>query len=304
MKRLLLKILALGLLNAALYALIVTAVESRHAATNWQKPSHFYTIPKDQQFDMVLLGSSEGWAFSRDGNHHRMENILGMKVFNLSKPGAGLVPAKVYLSYFYKRGNRTKRLVYYLDQWIFYSDKWNEKCYFLDREPIRPGVLPILLENKVHPNVIHYYFSKKLSPRHMFHFEKNVRHRDNRRWTVLPTSILKKTVRSLYPDKLNSANFEHYSRVFHDIVDMAQRHGAEVTVVLPSAMFTVNVTGSKRNRWLELLERTRRERGVRVYDWRAVLRDGRFFVDPHHLNTDGILEIVKRLKRVFDKEES
>ena len=128
MRIFILKVILLGAIISSMIFTISSIPFWRYDFKNGETEANLPIIKSNQHYDIVFLGTSHGRTLSRFGNHDRVEKILSKKIINLSTGGGrGIYSSQIYLDYFFKRGNTTDTIVYFIDPWVFYSNKWNEE---------------------------------------------------------------------------------------------------------------------------------------------------------------------------------
>ncbi|MBF0573877.1 MAG: hypothetical protein HQK69_08985 [Desulfamplus sp.] len=240
-KKFILKFVIFSLLNIAIMAALLLFFSGRNRDIkfkNWETESNLLVTGENEHYDVAILGTSRGRVFSRDSNHLTMENILGKKVVNLSKGGGGgLMPAKIHLSHFYRRGNRADRVIYFIDPWIFFCPINNENnTFFLKDEPFEISILFDLILN-------HFPSQRIISYLQMIAVDdwKNIS-------KYAAPNLDKLTLKAIDPAKLEEARehylglyeydkFEHYSQFINDINKLAKEHNSKIIyIMLPILM--------------------------------------------------------------------
>lgn len=121
---------------AAGIVLLLQASRPAGIPGNWETEANLPLIPDHGRFDAVFLELPKPGFF-------RATRIISLwkkswaKKSRTFRRGAGVVPMELYLSHFYKRGNRAGTVVYFLDPFIFYSRSWNEDHDCIKGEPFR-----------------------------------------------------------------------------------------------------------------------------------------------------------------------
>lgn len=258
---------------------------------NWETESNLLVTGENEHYDIAILGTSRGRVFSRDSNHLTMEKILGKKVVNLSKGGGGgLMPAKVHLAHFYRRGNKADHVIYFVDPWIFFCPINNENnTFFLRDEPFEITILFDLILNRFPSERIISYIQMIAV--------------DN--WKSISTyaapGLDKLTLKAIDPVKLEEARehylslydydkFEHYSKFLYDINKLAKEHNSRITyVMLPILM--KDFPGA------DMVDQTLKsissKEGVGYYNLIDQMHDRQFFYDHMHFNNRGVAHFTK-----------
>ena len=251
---------------------------------NWNTYSSLLPMRDNQKYDLLILGSSHARVFSSFGNHERVENILGVKMLNLSKTASGLLPQKALLEYFYERGNSTSKILYILDPQIFYSAKWNEDNYFLEDEPLYLGFLWCALREGISYEVLTNYVRSKFSFYWLSSRAPVVELYEDTALSRIDKEAVRKRKEFLYSDGLKKEIFEHYARMMKELVLSAQKHNTKIVFIYPPTLLG-DLSGSKEV--ADLVE-SFKDSGVHFYDFSNVLKEHNYYQDHDHLNTSGV----------------
>lgn len=252
-----------------------------------QSESNLLTTGGSEHYGAVLLGTSRGRVLSRDGNHARLEAILGRRVANLSKGGGGgLMPAHLHLSHFYYRGNSADHVVYLVDPWVFFSEINNEENdFFLRDEPFELDILGMLIGEGYPANRIYSYL--QMIP--VTDWEGISRYAapgltDGTLPKIDPASMEK--ARQHYLSKYDRRNFERYAGYVERINDLIARRGAEVTYVMVPILMPDFPGADDVDKLLAGI--AAKTEGVSYYNCISAMHDPRYFYDHMHFNRDGI----------------
>lgn len=297
MRSSLLKVILFLGINAVLMALgllFVHIFEPKFQRTNATTEATYSTIPFNEHFDFVIIGTSRAREFSRSGNDKIVARFTGRKFFNLSKGGGhgGIVPNIMAWKYFSQRGNRTKHLVYFIDSWVFFSSKWNEENYCLEDEPFSFGVLRLAVTSGLSAGSIINYFKSKLKP--SYFLDKPISQETNRKFlTSADSFLISEQNRKSFPDGLNQENFRKYSVIFKAFIQSLQAEGIAVTFVLPPTLL-YNEPGND-----QLVELLKSIEHTEIYDHRHLLEDPKLFYDHPHMNSRGVEKYVRENPEIF-----
>lgn len=299
-------------INAAiLVALVVFAQSERHDLKNWQVEADLPIIPAGQHFDLLMMGTSRGRTLSRYGSHRKVEEVLDMRMLNISKGrGGGLIPQWIFLSYFFDRGNTAPRIVYLLDPFVFFSRQWNEDNLLAEDEPFRLDFFWKLFRSPVSPMVVHNYFASKFSVEGLFFRARSV---DLDTWVFdrmgipslewvalekIDPVLVKKQIDNLFPQGVDEAVFRRYAEVLREIIRTAQAHGAEIVLVIPPTLLGES-PGEQSLR--DLLADCAARYGVRWYDLAQAILEPSLYCDHGHLNLAGVEYFARAyLKPILD----
>ncbi len=275
--------------------IIVKIIEPKLERTNWTTEASFSAIQENRNYDFVIMGTSHAREFSRSGNHQLVSKMTKHLFFNLSKGfgHGGLMPNLMAWKHFTLRGNHTKRVIYFVDPWVFFSKKWNEENYCLEDEPFSPSVLKLALSSGLSAGSIINYLKSKFKPSYLF--ARPISSQPNLKYLQkVDTSLISKQPKANYLDGLKRENFEKYAALFKKFIEDLQSQGISVTLVLPPTLLGIE---PGRNQLVNFLETIN---GVEFYDHSQSISDPHLFYDLHHLNTRGIGEYVKANPELFD----
>jgi hypothetical protein len=301
MKRFLGKLALFVLLNlAAQLALLAVMQKRMRHLENWQTEAVFRTIPRDRHYDLAVMGTSHGKTLSRAGNHRLVEAELGKTFFNLSKGnGTGVLPGRLFLEYFYDRGNRADRLVYFIDAWAMASPKWNEKSFYLADEPVTLDILGRLSRGGISHEVLINYYKTKFSFNGWFNTKPDAESggRDDVIKNYGP-DVVSNYIKTLYMDGFEEKTFERYAQEVARTIELAQTHGTQVIFVLYPTLLGDEPGLPALRRRLALFER---RYGTPFYDFSTAIPELKYYYNAHHLNTSGVRLFVRKfLKPALD----
>ncbi|MBF0229091.1 MAG: hypothetical protein HQK63_05800 [Desulfamplus sp.] len=276
---------------------------------NWETESNLLVTGENEHYDVAILGTSRGRVFSRDSNHLTMESVLGRKVVNLSKGGGGgLMPAKIHLAHFYRRGNRANHVIYFIDPWIFFCPINNENnTFFLKDEPFEIYILFDLILNGFPSQRITSYLQmiavddwKSISK-------------------YAAPNLDKLTLKAIDPVKLEEARehylglyepdkFEHYSKFINDINGLAKKHNSKITyIMLPILMRDFPGAKEVDAKLKKIINKERandinnnetnskigKQESFQYYNLIDEMQDRHFFYDHMHFNNKGVEYFTK-----------
>jgi len=294
MKRFLIKIALLAAINIAIALGIIAFVDARRSFQQWETDSILYVTPRNEAFGFVTLGTSRTRIFSEfKGNYDFATRELGMKYLNLAIPfGGGILPEKMFLKYFFDRGNTAKNVVFFLDPFMMFSDAYNLQHRFVFYEPFRPRFLLELYRNGIPIQRIITYVRSKFG---LYWFQRRAivresdpriaKHRDN------DAEMARKRVESLYPEGMNEKTFQRYAKELTDILDMAQSHDARTIIIFPPTLLGPE-PGAPRVK--TLLDACKTRYAFEMYDYTDAMRDYAYFADHDHLNCNGFQFFAKK----------
>ncbi len=284
------KIILFGSLNFGILAGLLWHFSGQHRDIHLsydESESNLLVLGENKHYPVVLLGTSRGRVFSRDGNHAMVEQILEGKVANLSKGGGGgLMPAEVHLSYFFNRGNTVDHVIYLVDPWVFFSAINNEdNDFFLRDEPFELFIFWKLITDRFPSDRIFSYLQmiavtdwKKISRYAAPGLTEGTLQKINAKKL--------EEARQHYLSKYDLKNFDKYSRKVDAINQLVQKNRARITyVMLPLLM--PDFPGLSEVDKL-LTETASRENGVMYYNCASCVQDKQFYYDHMHFNKKGI----------------
>ena len=302
MKRLLFKLILLASANAAVGLAILQLADARHSFEQWQTDSVLLATPRDTAFDMVILGASRVKLLTRiRSNLDCLQRELRMKVLGMASAfGGGIVPAQMYLSNFYERGNTAGIVLISLPPSILFSRGPNQDHKIVYYEPFRFDFLLKMVRHGFGYRRIITYVRSKFTPAWLLQRPVPLA---NAWRTLTPEDVTPRRIQmridSMYTDGLDEARFKEYAKVFEDILGMARGHGARVVVIFaPTLLGEEPGTPKVRSLLAELGKR----HAFEFYDFTNVLTDPSLYADLDHLNSKGAEQFVTRcLKPVLIK---
>lgn len=284
MKKLITRVAALCAINVALGLFLI--VDMKHYPEPWQTDSVLYTIGGDQSYDFVVLGTSRARIFTEfKSNYYFVHDKLGLKMLNLAVPfGGGILPEKLFLGEFYRKGNTTKNLVIFLDPFMLFSDGLNREHRFVYYEPFQPRFFFDMLVGGIPPQRAFIYARSKLSHAWLTRTPP-IQETDPRGLNDLhlDPAKLAERMNSLYPEGMNKATFNRYSGVFWQILAMAKKQGSRVIVIQPPTLLGEEPGFQMLFKYLI---------GFQDDDfvWKILthqMQDPKYFADHDHLNSLG-----------------
>jgi hypothetical protein len=263
---------------------------------NRDTETHLFSIPKNEVYDFVFLGNSHVAAFSGGDSHATVESILGMKFFSFAKRGAGVFPEKIYLSYFFNQHNKTKYIVYFLDPFVMYSSKFNEK-YPFDTEPYQTSVLLDMLQNGFEWHIVFDYLTANFDPRNHPSPQPSYTCGTNSLMS-LDQNKMQMAMLDLYSDGMDRSHFNRYAADLSDQISLSEQQGARMIFIIPPYLWRYD---PGRKELLGLLQQFEKRYGVAYYDFSNSISDPTMYTDnTNHLNCKGVRYFTERfLKPIF-----
>lgn len=189
--------------------------------TAWTCDSPVRTIPRNKNFQYVVLGSSRAKAF-----HLNIERTLGAQVLNIAKTGAGVVVNAIILDVFFDKGNSTKNLIYFIDPFAFLSPTWNEDYSFANSEALDWDLFQRLIEHRMNRDLILQYVTSKVSWKWLLTGPSEY-HPATTMLTKVDPKAVEGRLKGIYPSGPDPKQFERYSKVLDQMLSKANRLGVE-----------------------------------------------------------------------------
>lgn len=295
--RFLVKAACLAGVNAALGLALLRLHECTVQYAPWDTDSVLFVMPENEDFDLVILGSSHAYLLSRFRAHHEiLERELGMRVLNLAMPtGGGLTPARFFLEYFFDRGNRAKAVVYFLEPFVFFNPGTNEAHKFVYFEPLRLRFLAKLLLNRFDSRQIITYIRSKFS---YTWFAQRPAPLDadyvSLEGKQIDPGVIEQRIESLYMGPLHESHFQRFAPELERILECCRNEASSVLLITPPTLLG-HEPGHERTR--QYLDTLHARFDFAYYDFTNALWDRRYFRNYDHLNTPGVERFVSDLLR-------
>jgi len=278
------------LLNLLLLTGVLLYCSGRHSGLRLpveETESNIFSVRPNSHYDVVLLGTSRGRVFSRDGNHDVMEKLLGKSVANLSKGGGGgIMPAELHLDHFFARGNSADQIIYLIDPWVFFAPINNEDNeFFLRDEPFELRILLHLLKDHYPLRRLSAYL--QMIPDHDWQEISRYKEPGMAFHTLAAINPEKQAeAREYYLKTYKNDDAARYAGYLEKIYRLAQKNGCSLTfIMLPILMD--NFPGADK---VDILLRTfvKSKTDVRYYNLIDTMQDRHFFYDHMHFNRTGL----------------
>ena len=270
-------------LFAPVAVLLVVGFQNQWVSTVAHKTeSNVAIVPKNQAFNQVFLGTSQGRTFSREKNYLTTDSILGENSYlNLCQgSGGGGFPALYSLDYFFDRDNSTKQIVYLISPWVFFSEMCNDKHTLTRREIFKPDFLWTLLTN---PRTSTIEWKNYLYSPLSNDWEKKCTWRH----AMADSSIGKlneevlANARAKMEGHARAGGFEKYKVVIDDLQTLAAENKAELIFVYPPFLMT-DIPGK------DVVDNYVKSKNLKVFDFSEEMQDPIYFYDHIHLNNNGV----------------
>lgn len=287
LKRFFKKISLYFLANLIAVLALLLYIQNKDSELNFkqsQTESALYSTPKNISTDILIMGSSHGRMLTRGICDSIVKSKLGHNIINISKSAAGIIPEYELLRYFYNNNNKCKKILYVIDPFIFYTNKWNEDLYFLTDEPFKFDFLLQILFTDINPDVKYNYIKSK------FLSEWNVHHASQlpdvtNCLSKIDTIAVNKRKKALYID-YSSEKFVHYSQKLNKLIKLAERHRNKIVFIV-----TPNLLGEMKgsNDVADLFRKIEKTNPyIKFYDFSGLIINPELYYDIDHLNAKGI----------------
>lgn len=303
MKKFWIRVLFFVAINAFIALAILLYSQRDCGYNNINSESFLFIIQADRYYDLLMLGASHGRVFSARNNHTAVEHALKKNFLNLSKTASGLLPEKLYLDYFYKKGNKAKQLIYILDPFVFYSDRWNERSYFLEDEPFKIDFFILAVRNALKKEVLLNYFRAKFTPFWVIGRKYQKVEPETEPLVDVDSEAVKKRINILYPAGNDQRSFSIRSRYFEilgSIITQAKQNGTAVTLIFPPTLLGDLPGRDEVKR--QILDVLGKKYVFDFYDFSDVIKEPKYFMDHDHLNRNGVLFFTENFLKPILKD--
>lgn len=275
------------------------------------KSNPFYKIETADQatYDWVILGASHAMTLGFDDVNDWMEGETGLHILNLASPGTGPLYNRFGFEHFLC-DHRTKRLLYVLDSFAFYSPKWNEERFadtkLLRGTPFVPELawsfLGYSIEHGVDPRAALDYVTGFSKINNRERFEQDAWEGEKQFDRVhRPSSVAdRKRIAYLYPDTSDPAVFERYLEEFRTLISVARRGGVQMVVIKMPVPAAFHAKLPDEAAFDETVSQLLAANDVPFADFSLSMDQPRLYFDTDHLNRTGLTEFFNRhLKEIL-----
>ncbi len=295
-------IIQIAIIGFILYDLnVFTKAPPEERLGNWETEANLPLIGKNEEYDVVMLGSSHARIFSRFNNHKRVEKVLDRSVINLSQGSerGGVKNQQIYLKYFYGRGNEAKTLIYFVDPFVFYRKSLDNNVKTYINEPYRTDFRKELELSNTDAAIVDFYVKKDkegILPVVYPELEKDIQ--DTQVATLEAQAVIDR-VNYLYQDAYNKVEFEATFAILLKTLDLAKRNDTRVIVIVPTTLIPEQLGD---NYVYEALREESKKGTFEYYHYAHEITDTTLYYDTDHLNTEGVLYFSEKyLKPILDK---
>jgi len=246
-----------------------------------------------------MIGSSRARMFEVDRNWIISESVLKKKITNLSDFGGGVLNQFNFLDFFYKQGNQTKIVLYFIDPFMLKTDKF-DKVNMLNKEPLMLKFLSSSFKNNFDTKVLlKYIISKRSLPSGWLTLHKSEIY--DKVITDIDTLEAKKRLNYLeYSTK--ESMFSIQSMKVKKIIDLVNHNNTELIFIIMPALIRQEHSYIQ---LVEFLKNRKEEFNIDFYDFSDVMRYPEFFFDYDHFNRQGVDFFLKNyLKPIIDNIQS
>jgi len=299
--------LAIGLI---LYGAVYFGSERLVYRTGDSNPFYKIATTEDRAFDWVILGASHAMPLDFADFNAQMERETGLRILNLATPGTGPLYNRFVLERFFRR-HRTRRVLYVLDSFAFYSTRWNEDRFadakLLRRTPFDPALAWQLARYSLNDGVratavLDYIFGfSKINNRERFESDIWEGETTFDRVARLSAAADAKRIDYLYPDAVpDPAVFSRYLAVLETLIALAGQENAQVVAIktpVPAQFYGKLPNEDAFNDAISDLLATE---NVAFHEFSREMDEPGFYFDTDHLNRAGLTAFFSRyLKAVL-----
>jgi hypothetical protein len=284
MKIFLQKLALFCLLNIGIAIVFFFLVNKIFIKKGWERDTSVFVIPQHQIYDFLIMGASHGKIFSEFHNQETVENILSQKYLNLAQNNAGPVLEKTYLDFFLQKDNHAKKIIYFVDPFVFYSPSFNEKYSMVPYGMADVSFLSTMISNHFSSEVIIRYLKAYLSLK-WFIKQPYLQGLDINTVGQINPEAVRKRKEVLYPDGLNDTQLNEKMAILESLIKEAQANHMVVYLVQPPTLLG-DLPGNDTVK--EKILKLKQKYAVVYVDYSQVLQDPNLYSDHDHLNNAGV----------------
>lgn len=256
----------------------------------WETESVLSTIGENTSYDFLLMGSSHGRLFSRNRNHILVEEAFGKKGATIAGGSSCVIPAEIFLDLFYSKKNSAETILYFIDPWCFYSDKYNSG-YVFEHEQFDLELLIAMIQYRVDPKIIKDYLSRTLRQGQKPYVDKNVQPQTEQ-LEAIDTNVVQMRLLDLYENEIGRKSNPEYRQAFLNSIENAKKHDSEMIFIIPPTLYT--------DPHHDDLKAFLDQHALTYLDMSKSVSNPKFYYDHDHLNVEGVKLFLELLKREIE----
>lgn len=260
--------------------------------------SNLMVLPKNSDFDVLLLGASTSRVLSRSGNHKRLEKELNSKVINLAQGGGQGGPEKnyIYTTYFFKLKNEVKHIVYIIPTPSLFTDYYDNLNMTI--EPFNIDFFKHAMLEGMDKRTLFQYARSKFSVNWR---SKNYSGYNHKKLNEVSQLAIEKNLENFSRyERISPAKYDEKFSYFIKIAKIAKEKGVKLSFVFPPHLMGKDKYIKKIKKSLEILNKTYKHK---VYDFSNSILDPVFFYDHVHLNSRGAEYFTRNFLRSVTQED-
>lgn len=246
-----------------------------------------------QAYDFAILGASHAMPIGFEDYNKRLEEAVGGSIINLSIEGAGVLPNRLMIDYFFSR-HSARTVVFFLDSFAFYSRQWNEDqldTALFKRAPFDLALVDTLLRYPWARGLVAPYVSGFTKMNNQDRFGSDLPDAEvtkfSKTYRPIP-QIDRQRVSYLYPPQIDQAELQRYENEFADLIDFIRSKGGDIIVIKPSTPARYRDALPNESIFDAQIGEVLRAEAVPYYDLSAAVVENQYFYDTDHLNRDGV----------------
>jgi len=274
-------------------------VEKINSQSYAQNESNTFHIKTSANPDIIILGTSHGRQFSRSGLHNKSEEILNNKILNLSQGngGGGNLNQMFWLEYYGLIKNKIvgKKIIYFIDPFIFTSNVFNSNNFIFIREPFSFSLLFTMVKTNQDLKCIFQYLRSKFGMSYIK--QRYSPHNLKNNLCKIDQLSVSKRLKNLYPEKKLKFK-EELKSIFKDMVVKLSLKNELLLIIPPTApMGELPFHENLR----ELLNELSKHKNVKQYDHSQLIQDMCLYSDHDHLNKEGVKLYLNKLSAIINE---
>lgn len=250
-------------------------------------------------YDYAVLGASHAMPLDFADTNALLEAETAARIINLSVEGAGILPNRLLLDYFFAK-HQARTIVYVVDSFAFYSPQWNEQrladAALLQRAPFDWDAIAALWRYPWARPLLPEYVSGFAKINNRKRFEPDIPDAERNLFTrtYRPVAAIDRPrIRYLYPGDPDPATFARYLAEFRALIRFARDHGAGFVAVKPPLPPRILNLIPKEAEFDAALKALLDAEGVALHDFTRVNNRDAFYYNTDHLNRDGVTAFIK-----------